>query len=255
MLKEPGQSGFANTGSSRKILMAGKSTAFSEQALNHCLHLAERLKYDLVALHVDTKLEGSGFALRAADLERYLSAETDRRGVRSNQLVRSGDFEQAIEDTIQEIKRVELVVMDLDRSDEEVRGLTVPAVSIINSTIGKGGGMAARNESSRVRTLVRTAGYGALSAACYAVVFSNADAVMRSFTRGGWYAAFPIATVLGFSFVHGAFASNLWSLLGIEAFKKDRLRQTERKVIEKRKQLRKRPRLYAYVNPFHKMDV
>jgi hypothetical protein len=42
--------------------------------------------------------------------------------------------------------------------------------------------------------------------------------------------------------------------LGIEAMRKDRVRESERKVIEKRKTLRKRPRMYAYVNPFHRID-
>ena len=102
--------------------------------------------------------------------------------------------------------------------------------------------------------LARTAGYGLLTAGLYAAVFTNSDTVMRYFTGGGWYAALPIATVFLFSFTHGFFAHHLWSLLGIEAITKDRVRQTERKVIEKRKTARKRPRMYAYVNPFHRID-
>ncbi len=58
---------------------------------------------------------------------------------------------------------------------------------------------------------------GALTAALYAAVFWHSDAVLQLFTKGGVYAALPIATVFVFSFAHGAFASNLWSLLGIEA--------------------------------------
>jgi len=81
----------------------------------------------------------------------------------------------------------------------------------------------------------------------------NADTVMSYFTRGGLYAALPIATVFAFSFAHGAFASNLWSLLGIEAVRKDVLTQTEKKVVQSRKRAQKRPRAYTYVNPFHRM--
>jgi hypothetical protein len=68
------------------------------------------------------------------------------------------------------------------------------------------------------------------------------------------YAALPVATVFFFSFAHGAFASNLWSLLGIEAMKKNALHQVKREVIQKRKQVQKKPRTYAYVNPFHRID-
>lgn len=63
----------------------------------------------------------------------------------------------------------------------------------------------------------KTLFYGMLSVALYAAVFSYSDAVLQLFTRGGAYAALPIATVFVFSFAHGGFASNLWSLLGVEA--------------------------------------
>ena len=66
----------------------------------------------------------------------------------------------------------------------------------------------------------RTIGLGLGSVALYAAVFTNSDTVMKYFTKGGIFAALPIVTVFAFSFVHGAFASNLWSLLGIEATKK-----------------------------------
>ena len=83
----------------------------------------------------------------------------------------------------------------------------------------------------------RTVALGLGAAALYAAVFLNADLVMKYFTRGGWYAALPVATVFVFSFVHGAFASNLWSLLGIEATKK-----VQPRVSTDRPAPRKRPR-------------
>ncbi|MEN6438771.1 MAG: hypothetical protein ABFD97_09320 [Syntrophobacter sp.] len=254
MSNQSSEKNHANPGNSRKILMVGKGTVFSEEATEHCVHLAERLEYDLVALNIDTRLQGSEFARCAAESGRALRSHANSVGVHWEQLVRTGDFEQVIEDTIQEIKRVELVVMDLDQGDEEVRDLTVPAISVVTNR-RKGACMATQMESTKTRMIARTAAYGALSAACYAAVFTHTDVVMQSFTRGGLYAALPIATVLAVSFVHGAFAHNFWSLLGIEAFKKNRVRRTEQKVIEKRNQLRKRPRLYTHVNPFHRMDV
>lgn len=62
--------------------------------------------------------------------------------------------------------------------------------------------------------------FGLLTAALYGLIFANADWVMEHFTRGAWYAAMPVATVFLFSFVHGAFASHLWSVLGVGVSRK-----------------------------------
>ena len=61
--------------------------------------------------------------------------------------------------------------------------------------------------------------FGAISGAMYYVVLTNQVLVMDVFTRGGIYTAWPICTALVFSFIHGAFASNFLSVLGIEAKK------------------------------------
>ncbi|MBU0681771.1 MAG: hypothetical protein KKD73_10165 [Proteobacteria bacterium] len=62
--------------------------------------------------------------------------------------------------------------------------------------------------------------FGSISLASYLYVFSNEKLVTDVFTRGGAYAAWPIGTALFFSFVHGAFGSNLLTSLGLEAKKK-----------------------------------
>jgi hypothetical protein len=74
--------------------------------------------------------------------------------------------------------------------------------------------------SRKKKPVAKTLIYGAITAILYAAVFTNADAVLHFFTRGGIYAALPIGAVFVFSFAHGAFASNLWSVLGIEAITK-----------------------------------
>lgn len=58
---------------------------------------------------------------------------------------------------------------------------------------------------------------GAVSLASYIVLFSNQDAVTELYTKGGVNTVYPIITVFYFSFIHGAFASNLLTCLGIEA--------------------------------------
>lgn len=64
---------------------------------------------------------------------------------------------------------------------------------------------------------IKTLIFGALSGFLYYLVFSNEDWVTTTYTMGGWHTIYPVGTALIFSFIHGAFASNLLSLLGIEA--------------------------------------
>ena len=77
--------------------------------------------------------------------------------------------------------------------------------------------MAAKTEVKKKKIIARTLMYGAITAALYAAVFSFANPITELFARGGIYAALPIATVFVFSFAHGAFSSNLWSAVGIDA--------------------------------------
>lgn len=62
--------------------------------------------------------------------------------------------------------------------------------------------------------------FGALSLAGYVIMMTNQGWVNENYTTGGWHFVYPVVTALIFSFVHGAFASNLLSVLGIEAKKK-----------------------------------
>jgi uncharacterized integral membrane protein len=62
--------------------------------------------------------------------------------------------------------------------------------------------------------------FGAMSLTFYVLLFNNEAFVTETFTRGGIYTLFPVGTAFLFSFVHGAFASNLLSVFGIEAKKK-----------------------------------
>lgn len=61
--------------------------------------------------------------------------------------------------------------------------------------------------------------FGIMSLALYLFLFSNEKLVTETFTMGGSHAFWPLGTALIFSFVHGAFASNFLSVLGIEAKK------------------------------------
>lgn len=97
----------------------------------------------------------------------------------------------------------------------------------------------------RNKQVGKTLLFGLLSITLYAAVFSHGTAVAHFFARGAWYAILPIITVFLFSFVHGSFASHVWTLLGIEARKTAQHRPEKRKAPSKRKQPRPRLQLRA----------
>lgn len=72
-------------------------------------------------------------------------------------------------------------------------------------------------EVKKKKPYSRVAILGVMSLASYYVLFTHSSIVMEYFIKGGFYAALPIVTALYFSFVHGAFASGVLSLLGFSA--------------------------------------
>lgn len=78
-----------------------------------------------------------------------------------------------------------------------------------------------RKDNPQRRTAAKRAAlFGAMSLGLYGVLFAYADTIMHYFTMGGVYAALPIAAAFLFSYVHGTFAGELWTALGITASKK-----------------------------------
>jgi len=240
----------------RKILVVGTGQSFSQDTMDYSIHLAERLDYDLLAMSVCPNWDGQAFISRAKESAEWFRRKASRSGIRYDHVVKFGDLGAAVEELNQEMKRIEFVVTDSEVNTEAVaREVTIPMFSVLSNSFNEKGGksMAKDQGLGKKKPIGQTIGYGLLTVAMYAAVFLNSDTVMTYFTKGGWYAALPVTTVFLFSFAHGAFASNLWSLLGIEAMKKDALRQTEQKVVEQRKKAAKKPRAYAYINPFHRI--
>ncbi len=73
------------------------------------------------------------------------------------------------------------------------------------------------SERKKKKPYLKAIIFGIISVASYLYLFQNATLVMDTFTRGGVYAVFPIAAAFYFSFMHGAFASNVLEVLGLEA--------------------------------------
>jgi hypothetical protein len=154
--------------------------------------------------------------------------------------VRFGDLGRAVETLNHEKRRIEFVINASEMSEAEMAGgVTLPVFTIKGD---QGERIMAKESRSRNLNLAgKTVGLGIATAALYAAVFLNSGTVMKYFTRGGWYAALPIATVFIFSFVHGAFAHHVWEVLGIRAPQKTvQPRPTARRPARRQ---RPRPRL------------
>lgn len=78
----------------------------------------------------------------------------------------------------------------------------------------------ATNPAAKKKPYVGVVIFGALSLSGYAALMTHQGWVSETFTMGGWHAAYPVVTAIIFSFIHGAFASKLLTILGIEAKKK-----------------------------------
>jgi hypothetical protein len=61
---------------------------------------------------------------------------------------------------------------------------------------------------------------GVLSIALYMLLLTKQGIVNDYFSRGGLYAFLPIIAAFVFSFIHGSFTGNFWTVLGIEAARK-----------------------------------
>lgn len=75
------------------------------------------------------------------------------------------------------------------------------------------------SQKSRTGQITKTFLLSAASIGLYATLFANEATVTEYYTKGGVYAALPIATAFVFSFVHGGFASQLLETLGLTARK------------------------------------
>jgi len=100
-------------------------------------------------------------------------------------------------------------------------------------------------QQKRMKALKGTVIFGLVTAAVYAAIFLNSGQVMNYFTKGGMYALLPVGTAFLVSFVHGAFTSNFWSALGIEASKKVSKVEVHATQPAKRVRPRTRPTLRA----------
>ena len=61
---------------------------------------------------------------------------------------------------------------------------------------------------------------GIVTTALYVLLLMKQDYINATFSQGGLYAFLPIVTAFVFSFFHGSFTGNFWTVMGVEASKK-----------------------------------
>ncbi len=252
----------------RKILVMLEEGFLSESVMDYAILVAGRLDYDILALNIVPEGKENSFSAGYAGPDeelnkfevysgRVFKIKAASKGIRFDYLIRFDTSGESVVKLIHEIKRIEFLITGSDEIKEKIsEKITIPIFSVFSNNNLKGEKIMGE-EISKKKPIGKTIGYGAVTAALYAAVFTNADTITNYFTKGSWYAALPIATVFVFSFSHGAFASNLWSLLGIEAVRKDVKVVTAEKTVHEdvraKKSARKRPRARAYINPFHRI--
>jgi len=260
---------YRNERGSHRKLMAISSLPGDESGLRaYATELGKRIQSDVILLRQRPR---SGQEARAAlnhpealyfELEIWRSPGLDSVGFEFQGEGQSipyaedhGDLVSAVSGLCEKIKRVELILTDSQLLKEALSETTmIPIFGIVEQKPKKGGYPMQTTSKSGKRGVAKTVALGALTAAMYAAVFWKSDAVMQLFTKGGVYAAFPIVTVFLFSFAHGAFASNLWSLLGIQP-KTAEVHKTVSPAAKAVKTKAQRPRVHAYVNPFHNIHI
>ncbi|MBI5410086.1 MAG: hypothetical protein HZA14_12025 [Nitrospirae bacterium] len=80
--------------------------------------------------------------------------------------------------------------------------------------------MAAQNQTIKKKPVGQMIFMGVISIALYAALLLKQDLINEYVGRGSVYAFLPIITAFLFSYVHGTFTGNFWTVLGIEAAKK-----------------------------------
>ncbi len=62
--------------------------------------------------------------------------------------------------------------------------------------------------------------FGLVSVGLYGALLTQQDFLNNTFGKGGMFAFLPIVTAFVFSYVHGTFTGDFWTVMGVEAAKK-----------------------------------
>lgn len=219
------------------IMAVTRNGHMSEHVMEYALNVAHRLGYGILAVHVDTmplfnrERRARLFAAAMGESTALFREKAAMMGVAVEHLAETGKIAAIVGRLCRAKRRIEFVVIDKGvRLEEILRQSPVPVFPVINCQQGlfirafiihtTKKGAFAMTTISKKRHLNHCLLFGALTSGLYASVFAYQDLVMTYFSKGGLYAALPVATVFAVSYFHGNFTSSFWSALGIEASKK-----------------------------------
>ncbi len=80
--------------------------------------------------------------------------------------------------------------------------------------------MAVNSSNPKKKPVNKMVFMGLISIALYAALLLHQEIINSYVSKGSVYAFLPIAVAFLFSFVHGSFTGNFWTVLGVEAAKK-----------------------------------
>lgn len=250
------------------ILVVTRNGHMSESVMDYAVNVADRLKYNIIAVHINTlpfyRDGGRRSGLFAAAMQEsavLFRKKAEAKGVHIKHLGEAGKISKIVKGLCYSEKFIEFIVVDHGiRKEEVVSHAPVPVFSVIY-TEKKAGlhnkatyynqakkGASRMSTTTKKRHVKNCFTFGALTAAVYAAVFTNQELVMTYFTKGGVYALLPVAVVFAVSYAHGNFTSSFWSALGIEGSKSTQVKQVDRKDATEAPVVKKDVRPRAQVN-------
>jgi hypothetical protein len=229
------------------ILVATRNGHMAEPVMEYAINLADRLKYSLLAVHINTLpfFRDGGershlFSMALEESSLLFEKKAGARGVEVQHLGETGKVGKVVKRLCYTEKRIEFVIIDQGIRMEEVASQApVPVFSVIYTrpVTGKMAksthynpmkkGELRMSTTSRKRHVKNCFVFGGLTAVMYAAVFTNPDTFMTYLTKGGFYALLPVAVVLAVSYAHGNFTNSFWAALGIEGSKISTSKQAE----------------------------
>ena len=247
------------------ILVVTRNGHMAEPVMDYALNVADRLKYRILAAHINTlpfyRDGGRRSGLFASAMQEsalMFREKAEAKGVHVEHLGDAGKIGNVVKRLCHSEKHIEFVVIDQGIRKEEVASQSpVPVFSVIYTQAKAGRnntathykpqrkGVSRMSTTSRKRHVKNCFVFGALTTGLYAAVFTNQEFVMTYFTKGGVFALLPVAVVFALSYVHGNFTSSFWSALGIEgskvaATKQEDIRKDALDTTEVRKDIRPR---------------
>lgn len=229
------------------ILVITRNGHMTEPVMDYALNVADRLKYSILAVHINTlpfyRDGGKRSGLFAAAMQEsalLFQEKAAARGLAVRHLGDAGKVGKVVKRLCHSERHIEFVVIDQGIRMEEVSSQSpVPVFSVMHTQAKAGRmntathhkpmseGVSRMSTKSRERHIKSCFVFGALTAGLYAAVFTHQEFFMTYLTKGGLYALLPVAVVLAVSYAHGNFTNSFWSALGIEGSKSTATKQTE----------------------------